>query len=88
MLLVAERRGRITEALGARFLSLLGRLPIIVDPAPSDPAALVAAGRRHELSAYDAEYLLLAERHGLSLATTDQKLATACRNAGLDLLTP
>ena len=88
VLLVAERRGRVTEALGARFLSLLGRLPILVDPAPADPSALVAAGRRHGLSAYDAEYLLLAERHGLSLATTDQKLAAACRSAGLDLITP
>ncbi|MDQ3733796.1 MAG: type II toxin-antitoxin system VapC family toxin [Actinomycetota bacterium] len=62
VMLVAERRRRITEAQAARFLGLLGKLPIRVDTSPTDPTAVVAAGRRHNLSAYAAAYLVLAER--------------------------
>ncbi len=86
VLLVAERRRRIKEAEATRFLDLLTQLPIRVDGSPSDLTAILAAGRRHRLSAYDATYLVLAERLGVPMATLDDKLATACRNAGVDLL--
>jgi predicted nucleic acid-binding protein len=86
VLLVAERRGRLSEAQGSRFVELLTQLPIEVDAAPHDLAGIVAAGRRHELSAYDASYLVLAERLGASLATLDQRLATAAKRAGVELL--
>lgn len=86
VLLVAERRRRISEAQATRFLDLLTRLPIRVDASPTDLTAALAAGRRHRLSAYDAAYLILAERQGIPLATLDGNLATACRNAGVDLL--
>ena len=36
----------------------------------------------------DSTYLLLAERLGAPLATLDGKLATASRNAGVELLIP
>jgi len=64
---------------------VLARLPIRIDAAPNDPIALLAAGRRHHLSAYDAAYLVLAERLGVPLATLDDKLATACKSAGVAL---
>lgn len=86
VLLVAERRGRISEAQAARFLDLLLRLPIRVDGAPTDVTALLAAGRRHHLSAYDAAYLVLAERLAAPLATLDNRLMAACRTAGVPLL--
>lgn len=86
VLLVAERRRRITEAQAARFLDLLVRLPIRVDISGTDTTAVLAAGRRHNLSAYDAAYLVLAERLAAPLATLDGKLAAACRNAGVPLL--
>jgi predicted nucleic acid-binding protein len=86
VLLVAERRKRITEAQAARFLDLLTQLPIRIDTSATDVTALMAAGRRHELSAYDAAYLVLAERLAAPLATLDDKLATAGRNAGVALL--
>jgi predicted nucleic acid-binding protein len=86
VLLVAERRKRVSEAQATRFLSLLTQLPIRVDVSPTDLTAVLAAGRRHRLSAYDAAYLVLAERHGIPLATLDEKLAAACRDAGVDLV--
>jgi predicted nucleic acid-binding protein len=86
VLLVAERRGRLTEAQASRFLELLTQLPIEVEDAPADLAGIVAAGRRHELSSYDASYLVLAERLGASLATLDHRLAKAAEQAGVELL--
>jgi predicted nucleic acid-binding protein len=86
VLLVAERRGRLSEAQASRFLELLAQLPINVDTSPTDMAGIVATGRRHTLSCYDAAYLLLAERLGATLATLDKPLAKAARKAGVQLL--
>jgi predicted nucleic acid-binding protein len=49
-------------------------------------AAVLAAGRHHGLTAYDAAYLVLAEREGIPLATTDGKLRAAAQAAGVPLL--
>lgn len=87
VLLVAERRGRISEAQAARFLRLLEQLPIRVDADEIDVIDVLGVGRRHGLSAYDACYLSLAERLGLPLATLDADLAEAGRTAGVTMLT-
>jgi predicted nucleic acid-binding protein len=86
VLLVAERRGRLSEAQASRFLELLAQLPINVDDSPTDMAGIVATGRRHTLSSYDASYLQLAERLGAALATLDKTLAKAASKAGVQLL--
>ncbi len=86
VLLVGERRGRLSEAQASRFLELLTQLPIDVDGSATDMAGLVATGRRHTLSSYDASYLMLAERLGLALATLDRPLAKAARKSGVELL--
>jgi len=86
VLLVAERRGRLSEAQASRFLDLLQQLPIEVDEVPVDLAGVVATGRRHALSAYDASYLALAERTGAPLATLDRRLGEAAVRAGVPLL--
>ncbi|GIH69267.1 type II toxin-antitoxin system VapC family toxin [Sphaerimonospora thailandensis] len=85
VLLGAEKRGRLSEFQTARFVSLLGQLPIMVDSAPSDIKAVIATGRRHGLTSYDATYLLLAEREGLELATLDAALVAAAETAGVPL---
>jgi predicted nucleic acid-binding protein len=41
--------------------------------------------RAHDLSAYDAVYLDLAAFRGLPLATLDDRLAAACRAAGVEV---
>lgn len=87
VLLVAERRGRISEAQVARFIGLLQQLPIDVDAEAADVTAVLGVGRRHGLSAYDACYLVLAERLGAALATLDADLVVAGRAAGVPVLT-
>jgi predicted nucleic acid-binding protein len=86
VLLVAERRTRITEFQSTRFLALLGQLPIHVSPLPQPAVALAAIGRRHQLSAYDSAYLELASREGVALASQDNKLRRAAEASGIPLL--
>lgn len=86
VLLAAERRGRITEAQAIRFLDLLTQLRIRVDMSVTNVTAVLAAGCRHRLTAYDAAYLLLAERIGAPLATLDGNLMAAARTAGVELV--
>jgi predicted nucleic acid-binding protein len=90
VLLVAERRRRITVDASARFLELLRELPLAVaEPNGADElGALLRLGRAHRLSAYDAAYLLLARRERLTLATRDASLRTAARSAGIDIFAP
>ena len=85
VLLIAERRRRLSGADTIRFLDLVGGLPIVVDGPPGlqDLHALLALGRQHRLSAYDAAYLHLAMREELPLASHDRALRAAARAAGV-----
>lgn len=85
-LLVAERKGRLNEAQSTRFVSLLAVLPINVDTSGPPMTTLLALGRQHGLSSYDATYLALAERAGIAVATLDEKLRAAAHTAGVALL--
>jgi hypothetical protein len=64
-LLVAEARGRLSEAHAARLLALLAQLPVNIDQSPADTVAVHACARRHNLSAYQASYLVLAQQRAL-----------------------
>ena len=86
VVLMAERRRRLTEFQAVHFVELLARLPINVDLAPVVISTVLALGRRHGLSAYDAAYLALAERDGIPLATQDERLRAAANAAGVPLL--
>ncbi len=85
---IAERRSRVTSAQVAEGLDLLRSLPLTVDEAPTLTwsEAVLALMRAHRLSAYDATYLELALRRGLSLATRDKALRQAATAAGVALL--
>lgn len=86
VLLLGERRSRLTELQTTRFLNLLHALPITIDTRRFDQTAILATARHHRLSAYDASYLLLAETTGLALATLDKNLAKASKRAGITVL--
>lgn len=80
-----ESRGVVTEADAQRYIALLGRLNITVDQATASHAlgGTLNLARRYRLSAYDAAYLELALRTGMSLVTLDADLAKAAANAGV-----
>jgi len=88
VLLVAERRRRITEAQRMRALAALGSLPIRTDPNMADHAwtTILEIAAAHELTVYDAAYLELSLRAALPLATLDDALQRAARTIGVVLL--
>ena len=85
VLLVAERRGRLTRADGEQFLSMLEKLPITVDTSSicAISERILSLGRDHGLSSYDAAYLELAMREGIPLATGDERLRQAMKVLGI-----
>lgn len=87
-LLTGERRGRLSEADILRFLEVLRSLPVMVDSTPSEQFFddILALGRRHDLSSYDASYLELAMRQGIPLATLDVRLREASKAVGVPLM--
>ncbi len=88
VLLMAERRGRITAADRNRFLALVVQLDLGIDPA--DPNVVwhdvLSLAAQHRLTSYDAAYLELAMREGLPLASRDNALLKAAQACGLELL--
>jgi len=85
ILIVNERRRRITESGTASFLLNLSRLRIRVDRVP-DEGAVLRLARTHRLSVYDAAYLELAQREGLPLATLDADLRRGATGEGVPLV--
>ncbi|MBI1788909.1 MAG: type II toxin-antitoxin system VapC family toxin [Acidobacteria bacterium] len=85
ILIVNERRKRLTESGTRAFLHDLSKLPIRVDRMP-DEGQVLRLARTHRLSVYDAVYLELAQRESLHLATLDVDLAKAALAEGVPLL--
>lgn len=88
VLVVSERRGRLSREDAQRFLDLLAGLPITVSPFAPEPAEALALAREHRLSAYDAAYLSLALRARLPIATRDRALRMAARATRVMPFTP
>ena len=88
VLLVATRRGRLSESEWPKLLDDLMALPISVDNETSDQALTnsLHLANRYDLSAYDAVYLELARRKALPVASLDNKLRAACTAAGIQAL--
>ena len=88
VLLVATRRGRLSEPEWPKLLDDLMALPISVDNETSDQALTnsLQLANRYDLSAYDAVYLELARRKALPVASLDNKLRAACVAAGVQML--
>jgi len=85
ILVVNERRKRITESDTGVFLRDLAGLRVRVDLEPEESVVLRLA-RTHGLSVYDASYLELALREAIPLATLDAQLIAAARAEGSGLI--
>ena len=90
VVLVSERRGRLTVVESVAYLRDLAEMTVDVDDAV--PAAtwgpVISLARAHGLSAYDASYLELALRRGLPLATQDNRLRAAAAQVGVPIFDP
>ena len=85
VLVLGERRGRLTERDTARFLRDISRLAIAMDSSPDETHVLTLA-RRHRLTVYNSAYLELALRETLPLATLDIGLAAAAQGERVALI--
>lgn len=85
VMLVGERRARLTEVQSIAFWVTLKAMPISIDE--REPKAtterIIALGRAHALSAYDAAYLELALSSAVPIASLDDKLTSAARASGI-----
>jgi predicted nucleic acid-binding protein len=85
ILVVNERRGRITPSRTAVFLGEIAALPIVTDFA-QDSLAVLEIARSYRLTIYDAAYLALALREHVPLATLDTDLRKAATAICVPLL--
>jgi predicted nucleic acid-binding protein len=85
VLVINERRKRLTTEGSGAFLTFLAGFPINTD-ANRDEAAIFGFARKYQLSFYDAAYLDVAHRNHLPLATLDKALRAAAEAAGVPLL--
>jgi predicted nucleic acid-binding protein len=88
VLVQVEKRGRLASSDVAEAIALLSRLHVRVDDETTARAwrEILSLARAEGLTAYDASYLELAIRLGLSLATKDRALARAAKRAGVVVL--
>lgn len=88
VLVLGERRGRITPARTGEFIALLESLPIVVDEETSSRALgrVLDLARAEGLTAYDAAYLELAIRLGVPLASKEADLCDAAERLGVNVL--
>ena len=88
VLLVAERRNRLSEADSIRFITLLSQLPISVEQVQPESlmVEILALAREHKLSSYDASYLNLAMNKGVPIATLDKGLRFAAKKAQVPII--
>jgi predicted nucleic acid-binding protein len=84
-MLMALRRKRIQPGRPELFWDELAILPIEVEPplSPGQAKIVLALCEQHGLTVYDAAYLELAKRKGLSLATLDSALLKLHRRKAL-----
>jgi len=85
VLLMAERRSRISRAQRSRAIGAFAALPIMIDVETTTQAwgRTLDLAVEQGLTLYDATYLELALRTGLPLATLDRELKRAATLLGM-----
>jgi predicted nucleic acid-binding protein len=88
VLLLAERRGRVTTGAVIAQLDIIATWPIATDQETTQRAwrEILTLARTEGLTTYDATYLELALRRGLPLLTRDTDLAAAAKRLGITVL--
>jgi predicted nucleic acid-binding protein len=88
VLVIAEKRQRISNSDATHFVRLLAALDIRIDEDSPGRAFdhVLPLARSQSLTSYDAAYLDLALRTQLPLATLDDELRRAATGLGVTLL--
>lgn len=88
ILVGAEKRKKVTYANIIQFLDQLEKLNIQIDNETSKLAFhdILSLAHSEELTTYDAAYLELAMRKGLSIASKDKLLCKAAKNVGVKVI--
>jgi predicted nucleic acid-binding protein len=80
------RRGRLDEGGADEICQRLADLQIdVVAPGHVLPRRHLDAAAAHDLTPYDASYLVLAQQVSAALATRDANLSRAARKAGITI---
>ncbi len=89
-MLVAQRRGRITEDHRNKVTNMLNTLPIQTRDVTLSHTltAISAQAKALDLTVYDAAYLDLAVAIGKPLATADRRLREAANRVGVAEFSP
>ncbi len=90
VLLVGERRKRLTDLESLQFIEMLDLMPIRVIDFGFDQIAgsVLPLAKKHALTVYDACYLALAQEEALPIATGDRVLRKAAKACGVPLFSP
>lgn len=88
VLLMGEKRKRISQSQTSHFLNFLHNLPVQIIEVNSvlQSESMLFLARAHGLTSYDAAYLDLASRYGLPLASLDEQLIKAAKILGVQML--
>lgn len=85
VLLLAQRKKRITASKACGFAEALTALPIVIDNTTSKRAmhSVLFLAQERGLTVYDAAYLELAIREEIPLLTLDKELVIAAHASGV-----
>lgn len=88
VLLVAERKKRITKSASGHFVEMLSQLPIAVDSTEPERVFhdIMSLARQYKLTSYDASYIELAIRKGLPIASLDKAILKAAKDIQVQIL--
>ena len=88
VLVVAQRKKRITRAQASGFLEMLKVLPIGIDTKSIHQAreTTFELALERQLSAYDAAYLEIALRKQLPIASLDKQINRVAKELGLAVM--
>lgn len=88
VLLIAQRKKRLSHLAATQFKNALNALPIVIDEFTTHHVTGVTyeLAKETSLTIYDATYLELAKREKLPLATLDRALAKAAKAHKISVL--